>query len=139
MSCLFLWIYGVLMVAAATPSAVDQRFCMTRSEKKSSFEEVWEALAVLASWVVSNKVPGLIPGFLQFASGSSQAEWRPSDAFHYPTLVPIKADTVCCQRTALPCRTMLPRGPQMYVLSLQSRVNGWRLQITFLMLLLHLC
>lgn len=33
------------------------------------------------------------------------AEWRLFDALHYSTLVPIKADTVCCRSLALPCRS----------------------------------
>ena len=28
---------------------------------------------------------------------SSQAQWKPSDTLHYVVLVPIKADTICCQ------------------------------------------
>lgn len=39
-------------------------------------------------------------------SGSSLAERRPFDALHYSTLVPIKADTICCQSTVLPCRNL---------------------------------
>lgn len=61
---------------------------------------------------------------------SSQAQWKPSDTLHYIVLVPIKADTICCQEPGdtlqkgnPPLQHPLPRGFQcfwMYIMLLQE-------------------
>lgn len=73
---------------------------------------------------------------------SSQAQWKPSDTLHYVVLVPIKADTICCQEhgDALqkgnpPLQHPLPRGFKcfwMYILccykkiyTVRWRSKGW--------------
>lgn len=61
---------------------------------------------------------------------SSQAQWKPSDKLHYIVLVPIKADTICCQEHGdtlqkgnPPLQHPLPRGFKcfwMYIMLLQE-------------------
>lgn len=71
---------------------------------------------------------------------SSQAQWKPSDTLHYIMLVPIKADTICCQSMVIPCRkvtypcnTRCPGGLSVfgYILccykihTVRQRSKGW--------------
>lgn len=41
---------------------------------------------------------------------SSEAQWKPSDTLHYVVLVPIKADTICCQEL---CDTLQKGNPPL--------------------------
>lgn len=72
---------------------------------------------------------------------SSQAQWKPSDTLHYVMLVPIKADTICCQSMVIPCRkvtypcnTRCPGGLSVFgcilccykkIHTVRQRSKGW--------------
>lgn len=83
-----------------------------------------------------------------WSSGSSQDETRLFDTLHYATLVPIKADIICCQSLALPCRNLSSsfNNPSTDACSVIMHVRSTcgvqahvcTVQITFLMCL-YLC